>query len=168
MGNSYYVFKFHSATRGPQYTFSIYDYSLCWSKKLCSDFQRQGKHAILMSTDQCRSKFWNWSKIPLNKDQWWSMPIKSFQYSSIKINETIWLALIGIDLFWSALESTAQFLSALIVIDWHWALIGGVLECTLTNEHARIPYISFCNGSRMTSALHCYSTQTCRVPLNLV
>ncbi len=66
--------------------------------------------------DQCRSisinyrsNFWNWSKIQLNKGQWWPMEIKE--------------ALTGIEKHWSAFRSIEKYWSILIVIDRHWYLL---------------------------------------------
>ncbi len=63
------------------------------------------------NVDQCRSKFWHWSKcqsIPINTDQFLSMPLNASQCLSMPDQAELiryWSALIGNDRYCSALIS---------------------------------------------------------------
>ena len=78
----------------------------------------------------------NWSKMWLNKDNCWSIPINKYQFCSIKIsadqcqsvpiiagliNDQHWSALIHIDRHWSTLIFIELNWSLLIRIDQHWS-----------------------------------------------
>ncbi len=113
------------------------------------------------NADQCRSKSWHWSEMPLNANHCRSMPINSDQFLSMPINANLaligiernWEELIGIDRHWSELIDIGINARILIGIDRHWALIAGVLlfiighQCaTLSESNFMIYWIIICRS----------------------
>ena len=80
---------------------------------------------IPINTDQCRSKSWHWSKMPLNADHCWSMPINSDQFLSTHFMNAgsilLDLALIGIERNWSELIDIWINARILNSIERHWS-----------------------------------------------
>ena len=136
----------HCTAHPIRYIFSVYILNMFFLSTECiSKCNHQD------SLDQCRSKSWHWSEMPLNADhcqsilinssQCWSMPINSSdQCWTMPINARsilLDLALISIETNWE------ENWLALIGIDRHWVLIERVLNHEVWNTQSMLFSQSF-------------------------